>query len=642
MLTLLTSQRLIWGLIWLGLSAVTLALLVMMLTRWGTSQPLRKCTVLSLITHLLLAIYATTVHIVAAPPGSDEQPVFRVRLDDPDRSDSTVQERQPAREIVGDIKKSRPRLFEPREPNRDVNLAPMPDAARPSRRPEPPLSARQPIVAGPDLAQPPRAAPELDPQTVDPLAQKVPAPSYHEVEPVSPAEAQPVRPADHRGMPAVDSVPPEPPSVLVKQPPAIVNQPAPQDEVAEVPVPEVSVTETAKVETSKASNDSPAPSRPVAVNDGNVVRTAPRAAAPGNIYSLRRAPNRLELAVQGGGSAATEAAVDAALLWLSRNQSDDGRWDASRFGAGRGHDAGMANRHGAGTNADTGVTGLALLAFLGAGRTHHDGAYQSAVRRGLDYLTRQQRADGSLGGEAETYAFMYCHGMALLALSEALGMTNDLELELSVRRGATYSLRAQDPVSGGWRYRPGDRGDTSQLGWQIMALKSAERAGFDVPPGVWTAADRFLNSVASGSKRGLASYRPGERTSRAMTAEALVSRQFVGLGLYNKAAAEAADFVSAELPGTGVANVYYWYYATLGLYQLQGDRWQTWNKALTAELLRTQVTDGDATGSWAPDGVWGGHGGRVYSTAMSAMCLEVYYRFLPLYLPTARLDKRVK
>src|SRR5205085_12139428 len=182
-----------------------------------------------------------------------------------------------------------------------------------------------------------------------------------------------------------------------------------------------------------------------------------------------------------GASAETEAAVKAALQWLSKHQSTDGRWDASRFGGGRelrilGHD-----RNGAGAQADTGVTGLALLAFLGAGHTHNQGGYQDTVARGLEFLLRSQASDGNLGGNAEQFALMYCHGMGTLALSEAYAMTGDPRLGQSVKLAVRYTISAQNRTTGGWRYRPGDQGDLSQLGWQLMALKSAELANIEVP-----------------------------------------------------------------------------------------------------------------------------------------------------------------
>jgi hypothetical protein len=64
---------------------------------------------------------------------------------------------------------------------------------------------------------------------------------------------------------------------------------------------------------------------------------------------------------------------------------------------------------------------------------------------------------------------------------------------------------------------------------------------------------------------------------------------------------------------------------------LQGPVWRHWNEALQAQLLGTQQKTGPLAGSWDPDPVWGGYGGRIYSTTLSTLCLEVYYRYLPLY-----------
>ena len=189
------------------------------------------------------------------------------------------------------------------------------------------------------------------------------------------------------------------------------------------------------------------------------------------------APDRLEYAERHGGSIETEAAVAAALKWLAEAQSDDGRWDASRFGAGEERAVQGQDRGGAGADADSGITALALLAFMGAGHSHVEGDYQTEVAKGLEFLMRGQSADGHLANETSLYARMYCHSMASFALAEALAMTGDKRLEPTVRRAVEYSLRAQHPSTGGWRYRPGDQGDTSQLGWQLMSLWSAERAG---------------------------------------------------------------------------------------------------------------------------------------------------------------------
>jgi hypothetical protein len=365
---------------------------------------------------------------------------------------------------------------------------------------------------------------------------------------------------------------------------------------------------------------------------------------PPAAYALRTSPGRLGVVEQQGGNLQTEAAVNAALAWLAAAQSPDGHWDADRFGAGRelkvlGHD-----RYGAGRNADAGITGLALLAFLGAGHSHQQGDYQPQVHRGLDYLVHIQGNDGEIVGSAEFFARMYSHSMATFALAEAQAMTRDKRLDPHVRRAISYSLWAQSSATGGWRYEPGDAGDTSQLGWQMMALASAQRAGVDVPPQTWTGVERFLRSVRRGNNGGLASYRPDSPVTTSMTAEAFYCRlllaEMVGVADDERASAEATARLLANLPTRDRVNLYYWYYATLALHyrQLAGGQaeaaWHAWNDALTTVLLANQVAEGEEAGSWNSDCLWGGYGGRVYTTAMATMCLEVYYR----YAPAARDD----
>jgi hypothetical protein len=279
---------------------------------------------------------------------------------------------------------------------------------------------------------------------------------------------------------------------------------------------------------------------------------------------------------------------------------------------------------------------LALLAFLAAGQTHEQGQYREQVQKGLDYLLRIQQSNGKLSGNAKPFAAMYCHAMAAFALGEAYALTGDKHLERAVRRATDYIVRAQDRRDGGWRYEPGDPGDTSQLGWQLMALKSAELGGIPIPTTTRNGVMRFLVSVSSGENGGLAAYRPGQRVTRTMTAEAMVCRQLLGMPADSPTATEAADYLLREPPGADRANLYYWYYSTLGLYQLQTDHWVRWNRALQSHLVASQRKSGKLAGSWDPTTIWAGYGGRVYSTAMATLCLEVYYRYLPQYLRTAK------
>jgi hypothetical protein len=349
---------------------------------------------------------------------------------------------------------------------------------------------------------------------------------------------------------------------------------------------------------------------------------APRHLDIPDLYRLRFADDRAGVIESAGGNPDSEAAVQLALNWLVMHQESAGHWSAARHGAGRGNSQQGQDRGDTGADADTGITALAVLALLGAGNTHLEGEHRTTVQHGLEFLLASQRSDGCLAGNAKLFASTYCHGMATLALAEALAISHDQRLKPAVERAMAYTVGAQHS-GGGWRYQPGDVGDMSQFGWQIMALKSAELAGVKVHAATRQRATRFMLGVSSGRHGGLASYRAKERPSRTMTAEALLCRYLLDDSPSRETCEEAVAFVSQELPTSGQANVYYWYYGTLAMRFAGGQAWQRWNVALQQELLGSQRSDG----SWEPDRVWGGYGGKVYQTALSALCLEAYYRY---------------
>ena len=359
------------------------------------------------------------------------------------------------------------------------------------------------------------------------------------------------------------------------------------------------------------------------------------------IYSLRSTQSRLEIARQNGGTIETEQAVDKALQWLAANQDSSGRWDPKQHQAGREDRVFGHNRDGAGANADSGITGLATLAFLGAGNTHLEGPHADTVDQALKFLMNQQKANGDLSGNAKLFAKMYCHSMALLAMSEALAITGDNRLLSAVQKGVDFSVMAQNPSDGGWRYQPGDSGDMSQFGWQVLALHSAKLGGAHVSDKTFEKMKGFLKSCSSGIDGGLASYRPKQRPSATMTAEALLCRYFLHQHVSEAALIEAKRMVSRELPNQRHVNMYYWYYGTLAMYHAGGDDWKNWNEAMQETLLPMQNLTGSDAGSWDPNGMWGGYGGRVYSTATATLNLEVYYRYLPIYSELAKQPTRV-
>jgi hypothetical protein len=352
-----------------------------------------------------------------------------------------------------------------------------------------------------------------------------------------------------------------------------------------------------------------------------------------------------------GANEESERAVELSLQWLAAHQDPRGFWSPIESMLGRepeplkGLNAeDLQERARSGLNSETGLTALAVLAFLGKGYTHEDNSFAENVDRALRWLVAQQDAHGFLGGTANKYARMYCHGMATIALGEAYGMTKDRTLREPLARAVQYILAVQYP-DGSWRYsdwrllRAEDRqADMSMFGWQLMALKSAKTAGLEVPEPAFQKAIKFLRAMGENTKSrglsqfgGLASYRLGEQPKPSMTAESLFCKQMLGIRRTNRASVEAVDYLQKHLPARSRQDLYYWYYGTLAMYHHGGDAWQRWNRALRDNLVADQRTDGDFAGSWNPRSPWGDYGGRVFSTAVSTLCLEVYYRFLPLY-----------
>ncbi|TWT58094.1 hypothetical protein KOR42_14650 [Thalassoglobus neptunius] len=374
---------------------------------------------------------------------------------------------------------------------------------------------------------------------------------------------------------------------------------------------------------------------------GNLPERSEQRTVP-SAYVLRSEDLRERAVLKYGGSDESESAVDRSLKWLAQMQHPDGYWDASRSGAGQvGVDDEGIDRQYAGRYADTGVTALAVLAFLGKLNTVDEGEYSDVVNRALRWLIAQQRPRrwsngeetiGYLGGEATQFAGMYCHGMATFALAEAYAISKNDSTSRFLRQpledAVSYILETQIN-DGGWRYIKGQPdGDMSMFGWQLMALKSAEAAGIEIPQQAKEQMRKFLRDRRLGRYGGLAGYRSSDPPSPAMTAEAMFCRHVLNVDNDRSAANEASRYLLANRPSRSTINLYYWYYGTLAMYQHGGDDWDQWNNALRDLLIAEQRKTGPQAGSWDPRGVWGRYGGRIYSTAIATLSLEVYYRYL--------------
>lgn len=331
--------------------------------------------------------------------------------------------------------------------------------------------------------------------------------------------------------------------------------------------------------------------------------------------------------------------LSAVLLWLARVQEKDGSWDAKKWDGAQPYRVGM--------------TGLALLAFQGAGFTHRKGkTFRQVVARALQWMQDNQRDNGSFPWQT-----FYEQGIATMAVCEAYGMTGDPRLKPMAQRAIDYVVKLQ-PEHGGYRYNGPvlqGEGDMSVTGWQIMAIKSAILAELKVPPEAVERSRLFLKNTAR--DYGASSYLAGDQGagSLAVTSIGLLCRVFLNDGdVYQMEIRQGADFLlraeaPAALPAEGgaskqlIADLYYTYYSSLAMFQAGPEYWRAWKTMYLQPLKAAQVhakfdaAGRDIKGSFDPaKEKWGRQGGRVYASAMAALCFEAPYRFLPLYQQRGR------
>ncbi|MBN2489855.1 MAG: terpene cyclase/mutase family protein [Planctomycetes bacterium] len=436
-----------------------------------------------------------------------------------------------------------------------------------------------------------------------------------------------------------------------EQPDELIDEPEPeieQEEPEDVPLPEPEVepvTEDVQPAENESEEDSPM-DQPYEGKQTNAVLGLGGSVGGGFGGRPNRGPDRF---VRIGGES-TAQTVDRGLEWLARHQTpEEGCWDADGFQEQCQERGSICEGRGYPLY-DPGVTGLALLAFLGAGYTHQVGQYRKTLGDAIKYLRRIQDPEGCFG--IQTGHFMYSHACCTLAMAEAYGMTGSPLLRPAVEKGLGFLYKAQNPNPSGtgklaWRYtvQPGDN-DTSVTGWVVMALKSARMAGFDVPQSTLEGARVWLDQMtdpATGRcgyvQAGVSPVRaPGREDkwprsrSEAITAVAMLTRVFLDEDpAKSRPIQQGTKLCLERLPnwneGDGSIDQYYWYYGTLAMFQVGGPPWQKWNRAMKAAIIDHQRKDGCEKGSWDPVGPWGEDGGRVYATAILTMCLEVYYRY---------------
>ena len=349
----------------------------------------------------------------------------------------------------------------------------------------------------------------------------------------------------------------------------------------------------------------------------------------------------------GGGGKQTAAAIEAGLEWLKNHQDEDGKWDCDQFMK---HDENGEPCDGPGNGVhDVGVTGLALLAFLGDGSTMRAGPYKDTIKSGIKWLREQQNEENGLFGTNASNDFLYGHAIATYAMCEAYGLSNYTLLKNNAQKAINYLEYHRNPYAV-WRYQPRDNdNDLSVSGWCIMAYESAKYFKLQVNDAAIKIAETWMDQVTDANGR--AGYsKAGEPSSRhvgdhmtrfppekgeAMTAVSLFCRFFMGQDPKEKPTMkQAADLIKMKPPmwdtKSGSIDHYYWYYATYAMFQMGGQYWKDWSSKLNDAVVKPQRQDGNFKGSWDPIDVWGEDGGRVYSTASLVLTLEAYYRYSKL------------
>ncbi|WP_171470903.1 prenyltransferase/squalene oxidase repeat-containing protein [Frigoriglobus tundricola] len=362
--------------------------------------------------------------------------------------------------------------------------------------------------------------------------------------------------------------------------------------------------------------------------------------APPSAFPGRAGEAKTKLVRTEGGNEGSERAVVLGLAWLAKQQKDDGGWK---------YDAGSKESR-------TAATGMALLPFLAAGQTHKltkekgELKYQETVIAGLSYLMKSCAPTGPKAGRMSDNA--YEQAIATLALCEAYGMTKDPTLKPFAQSAINYIQKSQG-ANGSWGYAPFTDGDTSIVGWQVQALVAAKLSkDLVVDDRVIKKAIKFLDLASSGPRKAMYGYADsdGAKPGTALTASGLLSRYYIdGWGPNHPGMCDGVAGLLKHPPPDkadkgGVKDLYYYYYATQVVRFSAGEDWKTWNEGpknadgtrkggVRDWLVNAQLRkDEPNRGSWDPEGGWFGTScGRLGTTAVCVLTLEVYYRQPLLY-----------
>jgi len=332
-------------------------------------------------------------------------------------------------------------------------------------------------------------------------------------------------------------------------------------------------------------------------------------AIPSGMRSRCSMSQRMARLRESGGEDRAERAVRDGLDFLSTQQNEDGSF---------------------GKQYTVGMTGLALLAYLGHCQTPESAKHgDSVVRAAVFLIERGLQNEGLLTNGSRGHHEAYEHAIGVYALCELYTMTRESgreipRLETVLRRSVGIIVDGQTR-NGGWPYLRAEKDDMSVSGWNIQALKAAYNTGrrfANVERALDRATTRYLPSIQD--SKGAFKYNPDHPEGRAsLTGAALLGMQLwkgVDTPAFEKGFRFLVNHYSDPRPGD---NYYAPYYNTQVFFLAEGKEWEAYNRAFAPRLLDAQNADG----SWLGSGTR--QDNQIYQTSLAILMLEVYYRYLP-------------
>ena len=332
--------------------------------------------------------------------------------------------------------------------------------------------------------------------------------------------------------------------------------------------------------------------------------------------------------------------VAKALAWLAGQQQPNGAFPTQD----RGQPA---------------VTSLCVMAFLSAGHQPGEGKYGESINRAINFVLECQKPSGLFSyleptNISITWTANYNHAISGLMLCEAYGQTSrdragriktavDLALKETSRQ--QHEPPKIDPRDiGGWRYLhtlSTSRSDLSLTAWQLMFLRSAKNAQFDIPDEekMVTAGLKYIESLFQ-PQEGVFFY--GHSTADNNN-DRYASRGMIGAGVLSlslagkhqtEMARRAGDWLLANpfdvygKTNHGYDRFHYSaYYCSNAAAQLGGEYWKRLFPTLAKTLLDAQAPNGSWLSEQGGDQIYG----ACYPTALSVLTLTPAYQLLPIY-----------